>query len=597
MADDRGAIWEHDPGPPAGSGWAELFAATPNYRGLGVAVVHREAFRWHFGPMFFRGRLDGSARVLVIGQEGAQDESLAHRSFTGSTGGRLQSFLRQLGLDRSYLFLNTFVYPIFGQYTMDLRPLAQDPRSPIAAHRHQLFDHAVATSDLRLVIAVGRAAKESVATWVAHHGGKADPEQLHKAKTGDLGTNLKLIGVLHPGGAGSGGSLDAIKESFQAAMNQVRTWLTATPSWLPTDPGMTRDLHVPYQYAAAGVPFRDFPFGICPRLGRGATTSNRTDDQRGIRLFGATGRYNASGANLRDGASHDGSNEGYASDTGDVPYEPPRKRPTQFDRGPPADLARLLLGQEPGFAWPDFAGLGVTSDPTFGVGPLYRGRFRRLSLLVLADQASHDDVFTGRALCGEAGQRLQRLLGAAGISTRYLVLRTLPVDTLGLSTATVNACVAHPAVRALHQELIQRVRAANSGLAAVLALGRGAGALAPNVVPSGLPILSLRAWGTSGWKTSWQAALDRLATMTYTKDLSSPSFQADGGRGQIPRADLPYGTPRWIGTSGDRGDRPIDLDTSRASPSYLKILLPAWVNALTPRPLSAAEQAAADALD
>jgi uracil-DNA glycosylase len=595
MADDRGAPWEHDPGPPPGSGWAELFAATPNYRGLGVAVVHREAFRWHFGPMFFRGRLDGTARVLVLGQEGAQDESLAHRSFTGSTGGRLQSFLRQLGLDRSYLFLNTFVYPIFGQYTMDLRPLAQDPRSPIVTHRHQLFDHAVATSDLRLVIAVGRAAKESVATWVSHHGGSADPEALHQAKTGDL--DLKMVGVLHPGGAGSGGSLDAIKLSFQAAMDQVRTWLTASPTWLPADPDMARDLGRPYEYAAAAIPFRDFPFGTCPRLGRGATSSNRTDAQRGIRLFGATGRYNASGSSLQDGSSHDGSDEGYADDTGDLPYEPPRKRPSQCDPGPPADLARLLLGQEPGLAWPDFAALGVTADPTFGVGPLYRGRFRRISLLVLADQASQDDVFTGRALCGEAGQRLQRLLGAAGITTRYLVLRTLPIDTLGLSVTTVNALVAHPAVQALHRELIRRVRAANTGLAAVLALGRAAARLAPAVVPAGLPVIPLRAWGSSGWTASWQAALDHLATMTYTKDLSSASFHADGRRGQILRSDLPYGTPRWVGTSGDRGDRPIDLDAGRPSPSYLKILLPAWVNVLTPCPLTAAEQAAADALD
>jgi uracil-DNA glycosylase len=141
-----------------------LFAETPNYRGLGLAVVGRDAFRWHHGPMFFRGRLDGSARVLVVGQEGAQDESLSHRSFTGGTGARMQYLLRFLGLDRSYLFLNSFVYPIFGQYTQDLRPLAQDPRSPIAAHRNRIFDKAAVDGDVRLVIAVGRAAKESVAT-------------------------------------------------------------------------------------------------------------------------------------------------------------------------------------------------------------------------------------------------------------------------------------------------------------------------------------------------------------------------------------------------------------------------------------------------
>src|SRR5215211_4525774 len=166
MADERGDPWEHDPGPTTASGWAALFAETPNYRGLGRAVVGQEAFRWHHGPMFFRGRLDGSAKVVLVGQEGAQDESLSHRSFTGGTGARMQHLLRHLGLDRSYLFLNSFVDPIFGQYTDDLRPLAQDRRSPIVAHRHRILDKAIVDGDVRLVVAVGRAAKESVATWI-----------------------------------------------------------------------------------------------------------------------------------------------------------------------------------------------------------------------------------------------------------------------------------------------------------------------------------------------------------------------------------------------------------------------------------------------
>ena len=135
----RGVPWEHDPGPPPEGRWASLFAETPNYRGLGKAVLGGEQFRWHFGPMFYRGRLtDGDVKVLVIGQEGAQDESLAHRSFVGGTGARLQHVLNHLGINRSYLFLNSFVYPIFGQYTARLRGLAQDPDSPIVQHRHRV---------------------------------------------------------------------------------------------------------------------------------------------------------------------------------------------------------------------------------------------------------------------------------------------------------------------------------------------------------------------------------------------------------------------------------------------------------------------------
>jgi hypothetical protein len=65
----------------------------------------------------------------------------------------------------------------------------------------------------------------------------------------------------------------------------------------------------------------------------------------------------------------------------------------------------------------------------------------------------------------------------------------------------------------------------------------------------------------------------------------------------MPRIDLPYGTPRWLGTSGDRAVRPTDQDIGKPSPDYLKLFLPSWVASLAPAPLTAAEQAAADQID
>lgn len=595
MADIRGDAWEHDPGPTAASGWTDLFAATPNYRGLGVAVLGREAFRWHHGPMFFRGRLDGTAKVLVVGQEGAQDESLSHRSFTGGTGARMQHLLRHLGFDRSYLFLNSFVYPIFGQYTPDLRPLAQDPRSPIVKQRHRILDHAVVDGDVRMVIAVGVAAKESVATWITAHGGTAKSDQLHKATYGSLPARVRALGVLHPGSAASG-STAAIKADFVRAIGQVATWLAADPAWLPADPGIPRNLAGPYSYGSDAIPYRDFPFGVSPRLGRGGTSSNRSDNQRAIRLFSAAGSYNAAGAHLVDPSTAAGSNVGYADDPGDLPYEPPRAHPERFDPGPPANLARLLLGAEPAFPWPAFGSLGVTAHPSFGVGPIYRGRFGGLSLLVLADQGSDDDTFSARALSGEAGQQLAGFLAAAGLASRYLVLRTLPVDTLDLAPAIRAAIVDDPKVRALQREILARVRTDNPTTAALLAVGPDAQRLAPHVVPAGMTVIPLAAFGQPGWMASWQAALTQLAGVAYQKDLANPTFTVPPARSELPRIDLPYGTPRWVGTSGDRAVRPTDTDLGRPSPDYLKLFLPAWVNALAPAPLSAAEQAAANQL-
>ena len=265
MPDDfmvgRGNPWEHDPGPPSRSDWARLFAETPNCRGLGKAVLGREKFRWHFGPMFYRGRLtDGDVRVLVIGQEGAQDESLGHRSFVGGTGARMQHFLHHIGITGSYLFLNTFVYPINGQYDgATLRWLAQHEDSPIVQHRHAILNHVLARNDLRLVVAVGVAAKETVVTWVAAHGGAcpAGAEDVSRSDGTALKPKVRIVGVQHPGGAGKGGSTAAIIADFKKAIMQIEDWAAADASWLPPDPGTQRRPD-----GSATVDFREALFAV-----------------------------------------------------------------------------------------------------------------------------------------------------------------------------------------------------------------------------------------------------------------------------------------------------------------------------------------------
>jgi hypothetical protein len=361
---NRGNPWEYDPGPPGNRSWTRLFAETPNYRGLGRAVIGREAFRWHFGPMFYRGRLgDGQVRVLIVGQEGAQVESLAHRSFAGGTGARMQHFLNHLGITRSYLFLNTFVYPIFGQYGAELRVLAQDPDSPISRHRNRIFDYLVARNDVHLAIAVGTAAKESLASWVASHGGTAQAGRLHEADATIISPRLRMLGVLHPGGA-TGGAGAAIVADFKSAVRRVAGWRSQELGWLPPDPDGQPQPADDYRYRSAPIPFRDLPYGLAWRVGRGGTSSNRRDGQTAIQLFSADGKYNNTGHILSYSGSAAGSAAGYAQETGDVAYEPPRARHREFDRGPGVRFARLLQGGEPGFAWPDFAALGLRSHPS-----------------------------------------------------------------------------------------------------------------------------------------------------------------------------------------------------------------------------------------
>ena len=67
---------EWDPGPPPA--FATHFENRPSY------TPWKTRFRLAWGPIFYRGRLDGSARVIVIGQDPAADEDVARRILVGS---------------------------------------------------------------------------------------------------------------------------------------------------------------------------------------------------------------------------------------------------------------------------------------------------------------------------------------------------------------------------------------------------------------------------------------------------------------------------------------------------------------------------------
>ena len=589
----RGYPWEYDSGPPKNLSWARLFSETPNYRQLSKTALGTEKFRWHFGPIYYRGRLKlNSVKVVIIGQEGAQDESLAHRSFTGGTGGRMQHFLNFIGINYSYLFVNTFVYPIFGQYSDSLQWLAQDPQSPIVKHRHDIFNYILKKNDVHLIVAVGTAAKESVKTWVESRGGSCPNG------TGDLSTcsgsfldpKTKIVGVLHPGGAGQGGSITAIKNSFQAAVNRIKNWINQDPTWLPPDPGATRNLNMPYTYSKAPIPFRDLPFGINWRLGRRSTSSNRKDRQRSIQLFSEGGKYNNQGDAIYYTDLAYGTEKGYSEGPGDVPYEPPVYQYKAYDKGPGTTFAKLFMGGKSGLEWPDFTALGMKAHLSLGFGPVFRGRPEQATIFILADQQSHDDLFTGRALTGNAGQKLQAYLGAIGINERYCILRVLPVDTLDLSIAKRKSIASDPQVLKVYNAILKKILSKNKSRL-ILTLGSVSGTLIDQLDTNTIDVIKLKAWTQSGAKKDWQNALTTIQNKNYPKDINNPSFVYNGERSQIPIYDLPYGTLKWQGSSGDRARR-AKLQNGQWSPNYYKFIMPDWAYNLDPLPLTLTEQQA-----
>src|SRR2546430_6938679 len=94
-----------------------------------------DQFRVEWGPIFHRGRLDGSARVLVIGQDPAQHETVIRRVLVGEAGHRLQGLLGKLGITRSYVIVNTFLYSVYGSVKA---PTRRDAR--LIGYRNRWLD-------------------------------------------------------------------------------------------------------------------------------------------------------------------------------------------------------------------------------------------------------------------------------------------------------------------------------------------------------------------------------------------------------------------------------------------------------------------------
>jgi uracil-DNA glycosylase len=147
------------------------------FRGLcedvpGAEVFPKTDFRLEWGPVFHRGRLDGTARVLVIGQDPAQHESIIGRTLVGEAGHRIQGFLAKLGVDRSYVMLNTYVYSVYGQG----RGNKHRNNARIAAYRNRWLTAVMGGAEIEAVVALGSLANSAWLTWKETPEGKAvDP--------------------------------------------------------------------------------------------------------------------------------------------------------------------------------------------------------------------------------------------------------------------------------------------------------------------------------------------------------------------------------------------------------------------------------------
>jgi uracil-DNA glycosylase len=141
----------------------------------GVDVYPAADFRLEWGPIFHRGRLDGSARLLVLGQDPAQHEAITRRILVGEAGQRTQGLLAKVGITSSYVMVNTFLYSVYGQGGGQRH--AAD--AGIGAYRNAWLDGLLVDTAVTAVVTLGSLAKTAYEQWAQTRPGAA--ERVHLA--------------------------------------------------------------------------------------------------------------------------------------------------------------------------------------------------------------------------------------------------------------------------------------------------------------------------------------------------------------------------------------------------------------------------------
>jgi hypothetical protein len=214
-----------------------------------------KAFWTAWGPVFYRGRLDGSARVLCIASDPGPTERIANRTLVGDAGQRVQGFLAKLGLTTSYLCVNAFPYALHPSYGAEADQLLAEPAQQ--AWRHDFYDAAL-PSHVQAVVAFGANAQKALDLWP----GKP---------------NVPVARIPHP----SSRDEKKLLQTWHDAIVTLRAHVTPDDDGSATGPNYGSSFRES-DYAA--IPRGDLPFGVPPYLGddsAGRTAHPRRNDAVG----------------------------------------------------------------------------------------------------------------------------------------------------------------------------------------------------------------------------------------------------------------------------------------------------------------------------
>jgi len=224
-----------DPGPEGEL--KTFFDSVPDYAGVlknaGIDLTS-QMFWYNFGPVFYRGRIDGSARVMVMASDPGPVECLpfVRHPLIGDAGQRVQGFLAKIGIEKSYILVNAYAYAMrpsfvkrqFGKAIINedfshtspkltLTPAQKTELHKITRWRNDLFTRVARGGKLEAIVPMGGNADPAYDQWIA------------SLPAGDPIRKIPVFKVAHPSAVDRDPSTprpDAALKGWQQAIPKLR---------------------------------------------------------------------------------------------------------------------------------------------------------------------------------------------------------------------------------------------------------------------------------------------------------------------------------------------------------------------------------------
>lgn len=225
-----------------------------------------------------------------------------------------------------------------------------------------------------------------------------------------------------------------------------------------------------------------------------------------------------------------------------------------FDQGPGEKFAKLMkenldleaiFEEKPGKSWDrdGIAAYNTMTSPSVADFGHYRGTFKNPRVLVLADPMGYDDIVTARALTGERGQYIQKLMEDVGVNDQYLVFKTVPFGMDGASESEWRKVLSQTKN---YRDAVIKELLKSGTVEMVIADGEYAQAEAARIFAgTDYPVVNMDRNGNSGRYGIDAAGEDLLEYEGFKGTIS-------GRMANIPRSHLTFYARVWEGTSGDR---------------------------------------------